>query len=470
MSGMQGVRKAHFIGLGGVGMSAVAKLLKDAGAEVSGSDEAIYPPVSSFLTKESFAVRMPYAAKNIPADADLIVIGKNAKLVAETNEEVAAALASGTRVASFPEVLAELAENKKVILVVGSYGKSTCAALLAHCLERAGLEPSYFIGASPLTPESPAQFGTGDYFIIEGDEYPSSNTDPRAKFLHFKPVHALVTPLAHDHFNVFPTPERYLKPFAELVPRVSDGLVMATSGALSGAFLKDLSRPAVTYGPQGEYAATDIAWGERTRFALARGGKALCELETSLLGEHNIENIVGVAALLLSQNILPVEEVVAGVASFRGLRRRLDRKSERTSIPIFEGFGSSYEKMRSALTAMTRHFPERRLVVVFEPHTIGWRSRAALPQYDDAFKGAAEVVVYYPPQDGKTTELTLEEIIGRISGGGVEAYGFTDAEALSKEFSEALASNEVVLISSSGAMGGLIEEIPKLAERKFPAP
>src|SRR3989344_7188360 len=113
---MLNVKKAHFIGIGGVGMSAVASLLKDVGVEVSGSDEAVSPPVSDFLATRGFAVRTSYAADNIPADADLIVIGKNAKLVPETNPEVAAALSSGKRIASFPEVLTELAENKKVIL------------------------------------------------------------------------------------------------------------------------------------------------------------------------------------------------------------------------------------------------------------------------------------------------------------------------------------------------------------------
>ena len=469
MTLMQNVRKAHFIGIGGVGMSAVAKLLKDAGVEVTGSDEAVYLPVSEFLAKEGFTVRTPYAAANIPADADLIVIGKNAKLIPETNPEVAAALASGVRVASFPEVLAELVRGKKVLLVAGSYGKSTCAAPLAHCLGRAGLEPSYFIGASPITPESPAKFGSGEYFVIEGDEYPSSNTDPRSKFLHFKPLHALITPLAHDHFNVFPTPESYLKPFADLVPLVSKGLVVATSGALSGEFLKHLARPVVMYGEGGEYTATDIRWGERTRFTLIRKGQTLCELETSLLGEHNIENIVGVAALAFSQKLLSAEELARGVASFKGVRRRMDRRSEGTSIPIYEGFGSSKEKLQNAIAAMKRHFPERRLVVVFEPHTFSWRQSKALPWYDDAFAGAAEVVVYCPPEDGKTTELTTEEIVKRISASGVEAYGFTDTQALLKEFGAALAKNEAVLLSSSGAMGGLIEEIPKLAEEKFPA-
>ena len=180
-------KKVHFIGIGGVGMSATAKLLRDTGVIITGSDEEVYPPISTLLDAEAISYNTPYRAANIPADADLIVIGKNAKLVPESNEEVAAALVSGKKVVSFPEVLAELSNDTQTVVVAGSYGKSTMTALLAHCLEDAKLEPSYFIGAVPISPNVNAKKGVGNIFIIEGDEYPSSNTDPRSKFLHYHP-------------------------------------------------------------------------------------------------------------------------------------------------------------------------------------------------------------------------------------------------------------------------------------------
>ena len=158
------IGKAHFIGIAGAGMSATAKLLKDQGAAITGSDEGIYPPVSDFLREHGIACRTPYAAENVPADADLVVIGKNAKLVAETNAEVAAAYASGKTIMSFPEVLGALSDGKETIIVAGAYGKSTSAALLAHCLESApagaARDPSWFIGAIPLTPSANARLGS----------------------------------------------------------------------------------------------------------------------------------------------------------------------------------------------------------------------------------------------------------------------------------------------------------------------
>jgi UDP-N-acetylmuramate: L-alanyl-gamma-D-glutamyl-meso-diaminopimelate ligase len=453
-------KKVHFIGIGGVGMSATAKLLKDSGWEVTGSDEEVYEPVLGFLRKEHIAWKSPYAAVNIPQDAELIVIGKNAKLVPESNPEVAAAFQSGKKIQSFPQVLAELAANKETIVVAGSYGKSTCAALLAHCLSEAGKDPSYFIGAIPVSSPS-ARLGSGKFFVIEGDEYPSSNTDPRAKFLHFHPLHTLITPLAHDHFNVFPTPADYLAPFEKLIRQTQESVVVCTEGPLSAGLIEKIKQP-ITYDlHDGEFQARNISWGERTSFDITHGGSPRVRVEMQLLGGHNIQNIVGVAALLFSQNLIEPARFAKAVASFQGIVRRLDRKSQKTSIPIFEGFGSSYEKAKSAIAAMKQHFPERRLVVVFEPYTINWRRAEALPQYEDVFVGAQKVLILQPPLHGKGMEISMDEVAKHT--GAVLCKSAQDClEQLD------LQQNDAVLLLSSGALGGLIEAIPKMAEERFP--
>ncbi len=464
-------KKAHFIGIGGVGMSATAKLLRDAGVAISGSDEAVYPPISTMLEAEGIAYKTPYAATNIPADVDLIVIGKNAKLIPETNAEVAAALESKKLVLSFPEVLAEVSKDKENIVVAGSYGKSTSTALLAHCLEQADLAPSYFIGAVPISPKTSARMQSGPLFVLEGDEYPASNTDPRSKFLLMQPAHLLLTPLAHDHFNIFPTPADYLKPFYELTKLLpaSATMVVCVEGPLSKEFLGTITRPVVTYGlHEGDYTTANIVWGEKTHFNILQNDKIIVSIETTQLGVHNIQNIVGVAALVFTLKLMSPEQFAKGVASFKGIVRRLDRKSERTSIPIFEGFGSSFEKLQSAVAAMRQHFTDRRLLVVFEPNTIGWRSRATLEQYDMAFVGAAKVYIFNPPHDGKETELSLQDIVARVRESGIDAVGVSTADEALALIKQDLSADDCILLSSSGAMGGLVEAIPKLAEEKFP--
>jgi UDP-N-acetylmuramate: L-alanyl-gamma-D-glutamyl-meso-diaminopimelate ligase len=470
--------RVHFIGIAGAGMSAVAKLLHDGGVKVTGSDEGVYPPVSDFLKDLGIPYNTSYAAANLPKDADLIVIGKNAKLVPETNAEVAAAYASGIRIASFPEVLSEISVQKETVVVCGAFGKSTSTSMLAHCLESlppssAGHDSSWFIGAIPLTPSTNARMGKGKYFVLEGDEYPSSNTDSRSKFLHYHPAHLLMTPIAHDHVNVFPTPADYVAPFVELTKLVpaNGSIVMCVEGPLSGEVRKTLTRPVVTYGVhQGDYHAADIVWGERTRFTLMHGAEKLVTIETSQLGEHNIQNVVGVAAFLLTHGIATPAQIASAIASFRGIRRRLDRKSEKTRLPIFEGFGSSYDKARSAIAAMKQHFPAQRLIVVFEPHTFSWRNREAIGWYDDVFGGANKIYIYEPASQGAAThaQISQGEIVDRVLKAGFDAEPISDPDHALTTIGGRLRDDDVVLLLTSGNLGGLIEKIPRMAEQKFP--
>jgi UDP-N-acetylmuramate: L-alanyl-gamma-D-glutamyl-meso-diaminopimelate ligase len=467
-------RSAHFIGIGGVGMSATAMLLRDAGVTVTGSDEAVYPPISDVLKAEKLDVRTPYAAANIPQGVEAIIIGKNAKLVPETNAEVAEAFARGAPILSFADVLGMLAAQRTAVVAAGSFGKTTSVSLLAHCLSECGVDPSYMIGAAPLSPPRSARLGASNFMLLEGDEYPSSNTDNRSKFLHYRPAHLLLTPLAHDHVNVFPTVESYLAPFSQLVDLVpGKGVVVAsTSGELSARFLAGVTRPVITYGvSEGEWQVRDIAWGERTSFTITRGGRDVVRCETGQLGLHNIENMLGVAALCLTLDLCPAQGFASAMASFKGIRRRLDRKSDRTRIPMFEGFGSSDEKTMSAIAAMKQHFGDRRLIVVFEPHTFSWRNRATLHWYDHSFEGADRVFVWPPAEQGAGTheQVGQADILDRLRAAGVAAEGLSPAGGAVEAIGRALGDDCAVLFLSSGPLGGLIEAVPAWAETHFPA-
>ena len=475
------MKKAHFIGIAGKGMSAVALLLREAGWQISGSDEGFYPPVSDYLAKAGISFADGYKKENIHDDADMIVIGKNAKLVAESNEEVAAAFAwqknlpAGRRVVSFPDVLNELTAKTDNIVVAGSYGKSTCTAALAWCLMHAGKDPSYFIGEITKGFDAHAHKGSGGVFVLEGDEYPSANWDTTSKFLRYHPHSVLLTSATHDNVNVYPTHEEYLSPFKKLIALLpSDGLLAVNAGEEHAfALSKNFAGTTVTYGmtPDAQWYPQNIKYGLITTFDLMNGGTKITELTTELLGAHNIENIVAVGALLLEKGLLTPEELAAGVASFEGVKRRMELLSPRSTIPVLEGFGSSYEKARSAMEAMKLHFPGRRLLVVFEPHTFTWRNRAALYRYDDVFAGADKVYIYEPASHGAGThaQLTQEEIVSRVQAAGVDADAITDPDAALEIIGNELYSGDCVLLLTSGELGGLIKTLPAFAEKKFPA-
>ncbi len=459
--------KAHMIGIAGKGMSATALLLREQGWEISGSDEGFYPPVSEYLQRANIPFANGYKKENIPSDVDVIVIGKNAKLTPEQNEEVAAAMLSGKPVKSFPDILNDLTQKTDNVVVAGSYGKSTCTALLAWCLKKAGKDPSYFIGEVTKGFEAYAHMGNGPVFVLEGDEYPSSNWDATSKFLRYNAKSVLLTSATHDHINVYPTHEEYLAPFKTLLASIpQDGLLVVNHDEKSAHALADAADSRkVFYGMHSstEWYPAHIVYGMPTTFDLMHGDKKIVALRTNLMGAHNIENIVGISALLLEKGLLTPEELAENVSTFEGVKRRMELLTQSSQIPVFEGFGSSYEKARSAIEAMTLHFPDRPFVIVFEPHTFGWRNRANLSWYDDVFKEAAPVFIAPPESQGAGThdQLSHEEILSRV---GKAAQPYTSPENVAS----LLRGNEVVLILTSGNLGGTMPALVDAITEKFP--
>jgi UDP-N-acetylmuramate: L-alanyl-gamma-D-glutamyl-meso-diaminopimelate ligase len=468
-------KSVHFIGVAGIGMSAAALLLKAQGWTVTGSDEAFYPPASDVLTAAHIPIRSPHSAGNIPAKADRFVIGKHAKLTMD-NPEVAAAHAHGAPVLSYPDVLHEILAGRTPWVVVGSYGKSTTAAILAWTLSHAGVDAGYFVGAIPKGMKTAAHLGTHPVFVLEGDEYPSSNTDPRSKFLHYRAHDVLLTSASHDHVNIFPTQEDYLKPFRSLIAQMPKAGLLAVCKDELHAFGLAADAPCrvVSYAlsdPSADYHAANVAYGMETSFDLVSHGATVGRFRTQMLGAHNIQNLVGAAALLLERALLTPSQIGAAFAAFEGVKRRMDRVTVRSRVPVYEGFGSSLDKARSAIDAMRLHFPERRLAVVFEPHTFSWRSRASMGWYSDVFKGVDLVAVLPPPSQGAGAQdqLSQEEIaalVRRIYGSRLTVltpsladWGPTVALGLDERWA--------VLALSSGALGGGLPGFAAELDRRF---
>jgi UDP-N-acetylmuramate: L-alanyl-gamma-D-glutamyl-meso-diaminopimelate ligase len=333
------------------------------------------------------------------------------------------------------------------------------------------------IGA--ISPSLPAtgHWGTAREVVLEGDEYIVGPADRRSKFVLYHPRDVLLTSLVHDHVNVFPTFADYETPFRELLRLVpADGILVARASAPIRAIAGEARCRIVWYdttrpssGLEGWWA-DEIVYGETTRFVLIRPDGGRLPLATSLLGAHNIENIVGVAAYLLERGLVSEAGLAAAVASFAGIRRRLDRLTVASRIPVIEGFGSSYEKARSAIEALKLHYPKRPLIVVFEPHAFSWRSRDALSWYDTVFEGASRVLMAPPPGHGAQShnQSTLEEIVERTAAAGVAVEAVRSPEAAEAALSD-LTGDEVVLLLSSGPLMGLPDRLPALFDARYAA-
>jgi len=467
-------KRAYFIGIAGMGMSAVAILLKEQGWRVSGSDTEMYPPATTQLKRHKISLKTSYGPSNIPKDAELVVIGMNAKLSHENNTEVKAAYESGIRIASFPEILGNLVEKRKPIVVVGSYGKSTITSLIAWCLSQSGIDAGWFVGAAPEGME-PSHLGTHPTFVLEGDEYPTSHTDARPKFAHYHAHDALITAASHDHANIYTTHENFLKPFRTFVASipVSGILLFCGDEPHAASLARNAKAHVVSYGMTSvsEWHPKNISYGNTTTFDLAKGAGVVAMLSTTLLGAHNIQNIVGASAMLLEKKLITPQQLVAAIKDFKGLARRLDKKTTRSSVPAYEGFGSSREKLHAAITALATQYPDKRLVIVFEPHTFSWRNKSMLHWFDTAFEGAGLVVLYKPAEQGAATheQSTQEEMLARLAAAGVDVHPAADPEEAMRALASEVKQNDVVLLSSSGGMDGLIERVPTWLEEKFGA-
>ena len=462
-------KKAYFIGIAGAGMSATARLLQTLGWTVSGSDEGAYPPVTTYLEQCRIPYFTTYNMRNVPDAVDLVVVGKHAGLTREENEEVALVHDRGLAVRSFPEVLRDVTKNTRNIVCAGSHGKSTCTSMLAWCL--VDHDPGFFIGALPYGFDFNAQAGTGDLFVLEGDEYPTSNTDNTSKFLYYNASDLLLTSLEHDHLNIFDTQEAYSAPYLQLIAGLPDDGVVVANGSDSQiqTSMPRITKRVVTYSTDAktDWTTRRVSYGEETSFDLVHNDTVVTTLSTTLLGKHNIENITGVSALLLEKNLISPDRLRERMRTFTGVKRRLDKRTTTSSVPLYEGFGSSRSKARSAVDAMQLHFPEKRLLVIFEPHAISWRKKAYSSNYQSLFTGAEKVYVYLDsvPEPIDPTFVDGATILASIENGGSDATPLrADLTPLTDEIQE----GDLILCLSSGNVDGMLPTLTEMLEQRFP--
>jgi UDP-N-acetylmuramate: L-alanyl-gamma-D-glutamyl-meso-diaminopimelate ligase len=465
--------KVYFLGIAGAGMSALASILASEGHAVEGSDDGVFPPVTTYLESLGIPYHVGFDARRVPPDIDAAIIGSSAKLDLAHNPELAELIRRGAPRFSFPAFLGRHLAGRDTVVVAGSFGKSTVTALLATILTEAGGDPGYFIGAVPLDLPMTGRAGTDAVFVMEGDEYIVGGDDHRSKFMLYDPRALLITSLIHDHVNVFPTMADYEAPFAALIEGLPPDAPLVCARPFAGLRRLTAGRSVVWYGrePGDGYHADTVRIGETTRFDLVTPAGERIPLETGLLGLHNIENIVGACAMLLTRGDVGAAALRRGVRRFRGVARRLDKKTSASAVPAYEGFGSSYEKARSAIEAILLHFPARPCVVVFEPHAFSWRDPAAIAWYDTVFAGVARVLLLPPPGHGAAgARLTQGQIAARILAAGVPVTALEDGPAVIGALGETLAGEEVILLLSSGPLDGLPVSLPPWLEARFPPP
>ena len=386
-----------------------------AGYVVTGSDDEIFDPARTHLQEAGLLpAEMGWHPERITPDIDAIILGMHAR---EDNPELVRARELGLKIYSFPEYLYEQTKDKFRIVVGGSHGKTTTTAMILYVLNRLGIEADYMVGAQIEGFERMVRLSdTAKYAVFEGDEYLTSPLDLRSKFLWYKPNTAILTGIAWDHINVFPTFELYVDTFRKFVDTFEpNGTFIYYSGdenlkKIAAGARKDIScRPYAAY----------------------KGGVAM-----QVFGQHNMENLQ--AACMACETIgVKSEDFYREIATFTGAANRLEKIAETDSSVAYKDFAHSPSKLRATVKAVRERYPDKRLVAAMELHTFSSLMADFLPQYKGCMAEADVAYVYFNPKVielKRLTPITAEEVAAAFGTPNVRV--FTESESLQKELRE----------------------------------
>lgn len=381
--------RIHFIGICGVAMSALAIAFHKRGWRVTGSDAGFYPPISTKLKEEKIDFYPGWHPESMIKNGvpDLVVVGN---VASSNNPERRYVVEHNLPHLSYPELIAKYFVRENSIVCAGTYGKTTSAALMTWILKQNGFDPSYMFGGVAINDRDAAAFTQSEWSVLEGDEYKTGGLDPRPKFIHYSPTHLLLTSVVWDHADVYPTEESYVRVFQNLYDAVPDtGERIISEKAIEVIDTK--SKPVVSYGKDtsNNYRYIDVQQSKTgVAFDLIHDGKTY-KIKSSMLGAFTADNITGCFALAHQIGIEP-ERIIKAIESFRGIKRRLEKRFE-GKITIFDDIAHSPSKAEAILNSL-RSVYEGKIIAVFEPNT-GNRKRVSIPSYDDAFTAADEVII-----------------------------------------------------------------------------
>lgn len=448
-------------------MGAFARLLQEAGYEVTGSDQNLYPPMSEMLVQWGIEAHSPYAPENLDAcRPDLVVVGN---VIRRDNPEATAVRERELAHVSFPQALGDLfLRQRHTMVVAGTHGKTTTTSMLAHLLEAAGREPSFLVGGVLSNFGTSAKLGGGEEFAVEGDEYDTAYFDKGPKFLHYFPKTLIFTSCEFDHADIYRDTEHYEASFLRLMETMpADGLVLACASTEAPPRIASQARCQVeTYtaapGVEADWTAELLGTdGDGTRFLVRRRGEKVLEARLPLGGRHNVENLLATIAACLHRGVSP-EALVRGVGTFRGIRRRQEVRGDIGGVRVIDDFAHHPTAVVETLAAVRAQHPGRRLVAVFEPRSNTSRRSLHQAAYAESFDAADRVLIQAPlPHDRVPADerLDAQAVCAAITARGVPATALPDADAILQALLAEARPDDVLLVMSNGAFGGLIDRL-----------
>ena len=466
---LSSVKRVYLIGIAGTAMASLAGMLQQRGYEVTGSDEHVYPPMSTYLERLGIPVLEGFTREHLEKfRPDLVVIGN---VAAKTPPEAAATLDMDLPYTSMPEAIYHLfIRGKHSIVVSGTHGKTTTTSLMAWLLEAAGRDPSMVVGGIPVNFNQNFKLGGGEDFVIEGDEYNTSFFDKGAKFLHYHANTLIVNNIEFDHADIYENLDAIKGAFRKAIEQVAPGdLIIANGDDENVTSLRSSARARwFTFGwdPKRDIFATDAEeTPEHTTFTAHWEGKEWFRFVTTLSGRHNVANALADIAAARFRG-LSAEEIQKGLTSFKGIKRRMEVRGVERGVTVIDDFAHHPTAIATTLAGARKRYPGRRIWALFEPRSISSARKEFESGYIDAFHQADRVIIghvfhrdRYETRYGLDHMMSVETIVDRLKADGIPAEQMDDVDALAQRAAAEAREGDVVMVMSSGAFGGIHEKI-----------
>ncbi len=474
------IKKIYFVGIGGIAMSAVANIAKEKGYEVSGSDsKEIYDPAKAVLDKAKINYYIGYNAKHAEeSKADLYILSAGEEI---GNPEVKYILDNNLPRTGFPELLYELSREHLRIVVTGTHGKSTTAALFGHILKNLD-DSSFMAGAVLQNYQNNFYSGQGHYFTFEGDEYKTEFDNPTPKFHYYKPDILVLTNLEYDHPDLFPNFEALKDEFAELIDKMpEDGLIVYNSddeNLVKLVHQSNLSSVSFAVENEADFKVENIQFGEYTKFDVInkfskdQTAKLLGLSENyqiQLPGKMNVYNALAVIATLRSLGFKP-QQLALELLAFKGIKRRFELVGIKKGIILIDDYAHHPTAIKETLEAARLKYPKSRIWAVFEPHTFS-RTKATLEDFAKSFDKADEVLIseIYPARESiKNATISSKEVIEKIIEHNTK-YVIRNRVRFVEDKSKALdilktgvKSGDVIIVMAVGSFNRLAYELKEI--------
>jgi len=439
----------HILGICGTFMGGIALLAREMGHRVTGSDANVYPPMSTQLEAAGITLMEGYSAEHLDPEPDLIVVGN---AMSRGNAAIEHMLNRNLAYCSGPQWLSEnLLQDRWVLAVAGTHGKTTTSSMIAWILEHAGMQPGYLIGGIPANFGESARLGKAPFFVVEADEYDTAFFDKRSKFVHYRPRTVVLNNLEFDHADIFDDLEAIKRQFHHLVRIVpSQGLLLVNQEEpnLKEVLQRGCWTPQESFSSRkaADWSVTKVA-SNGANFELLDPDNKPHQLNWELLGEHNRANALAAIAAARHAGI-PVAQAVAALAQFKGIKRRLEKIGEVNNITLYDDFAHHPTAIETTLAGLRAAHPSARLVAVLEPRSNTMRLGIHKETLAHSLQEADKIYLYQP----EGLAWSLDSVTDTL---GEKAQLEENIENLIQQLVQDLQSGDQVVIMSNGAFGGL---------------